>query len=367
MGPDYYQRQADQERKKLDGHHRKVAAADDATAKAEKAADNADAAARKATSPGQIRSKRSEADRQRAAAGRARNARAKASKAVSESQRKVTEFEKRARDAQVKLDKKALDERKRAEDCAKREAAAEQRRRRREAQDQAARDAAREREVIGLLNRTDELEAQLRAARLAAPKRITVLFLAGTIEGGEFPLRLDREIREIDQKLRASEHRDQVSFETQQATQIRDIIDALNRYDPDIVHFSEHGDRSALLFEGPDGRPQELRDDQLALLLQAARKPIRMVVFNACLSADQASLATDYVDVAVGMEEPIDDDTAKLFAGQLYGSLAAGNSVGNAFRQAAAQAKVVNNDDSGRPRLYAREGVNADEVVLVAP
>jgi hypothetical protein len=103
------------------------------------------------------------------------------------------------------------------------------------------------------------------------------------------------------------------------------------------------------------------------LLLQVARNPIRMVVFNACLSAEQAALATDFVDAAIGMEEPINDDTAKVFAGQFYGSLAAGNTVGNAFRQAAAQAQVLNEDDSGRPRLYVRQGVDADEIVLVAP
>lgn len=121
------------------------------------------------------------------------------------------------------------------------------------------------------------------------------------------------------------------------------------------------------MFEGADGRPQALAGDQLALLLQVARKPIRLVVFNACLSAEQAALATAHVDVAIGMEEPINDDTAKVFAGQLYGSLAAGNSIGNAFEQATAQARIVNDDPRGSPRLYARIGVDPDEMVLVAP
>lgn len=367
MDPEYYRRQADQERKRLDGHRSKIVAADAATAKAEAAADKADAALGKATSPSQARSKQSELDRHRSSASRARDARTKASKAVRDSEKKVADLEGRGREAQTKIDKKERDERKRADDRAKRDASEAERARHREARDRAAREAAREREVVELRDRTNELEDRLRAARLAAPKAITVLFLAGTIMGGRLPLRLDREIREIEQKLRASEYRDQVRFEKQQATQIRDIIDALNRYDPDIVHFSGHGDRSSLLFEGTDGRPQELADDQLALLLQVARKPIRMVVFNACLSAEQAALATDYVDVAIGMEEPINDDTAKVFAGQLYGSLAEGNSIGNSFRQAATQAEIVNDDKRGRPRLYVRGGVDADEVVLVAP
>jgi CHAT domain-containing protein len=148
---------------------------------------------------------------------------------------------------------------------------------------------------------------------------------------------------------------------------VRDVIDGLNRFDPDVVHFSGHGDQRSLLFEGRDGRPHELRDDQLALLLQAARKPIRLVVLNACESAEQAALATDFVDAAIGMAAPIDDDTAKVFAGQFYASLAAGNSLASAFDQARVQARIVSDDDEAQPRLYVRDGVDADAMVLVAP
>lgn len=367
MDPDYYHGQADHERKRLDGHRSKIAKADADIAKAEAAADKADAAVQKARSSSQARTKQSEADRQRSAAAKARDARAKASKAVRESEKKIAEYDARAREAKAKLDKKERDVRKRAEDQATRDAAKATQALKNESRAQAAREASRQREVLQLREHTYELEERLRAARLAAPKTITVLFLAGTIEGGELPLRLDREIHEIDQKLRASAYREHVRFETHQATQIRDIIDALNRYDPDIVHFSGHGDRSSLLFEGTDGRPQALADDQLALLLQVARKPIRLVVFNACLSAEQAALATDYVEAAIGMEEPINDDTAKTFAGQLYRSLADGNSIGKAFSQASAQARVVNDDARGHPRLYVRAGADPDDMVLVAP
>jgi CHAT domain-containing protein len=276
-------------------------------------------------------------------------------------------YEKKVREARAQQDKKDQDARKRDEGRARRAAADERRSNEREERERAAREAAREREVLDLRERTDELEQQLRAARLAAPKEICVLFIAGTIEGGKHPLHLDREIREIDLKVRASEYRDQLRFEHLHATQIRDILDGLNRYDPDVVHFSGHGDRSSLLFEGPDGRPHELRDDQLGLLLQVARKPIRLVVLNACESADQAALATDYVDAAIGMAEPIDDDTAKVFAGQFYASLAAGNSLASAFDQARVQARMVNDDEEAQPRLFVREGLDADEMVLVAP
>lgn len=367
MDEAYYLRQAEQERKRLEGHQRKVTQADKAVAKASAAADKAALAAEKASSPSAAKSKRSEAERQRTAAGRARDARAKASSAVAASQVRINDYEKKAREAAAKRDKKERVAQTREQDRAQRAADDDRRARQRDERERAARDAAQNREVLQLRARTDELEQRLHAARLAAPKQICVLFVAGTIEGGKYPLRLDREIREIDLKVRGSEHRDQVRFEYLHATQIRDIIDGLNRFDPDVVHFSGHGDDHSLLFEGADGRPHELQDEQLALLLQVARRPIRLLLLNACLSAEQAALATDYVDAAIGMAESIADDTAKVFAGQFYGSLAAGNSLASAFEQARVQAHIVNDDEEGQPRLFTREGIDPSEIVLVAP
>lgn len=367
MGPEYYERQADAERKRLEGHTRKIADADAKIASSETASARAAESATRTSSESMARSKLREAERHRTAAARARSDRAAASKAASESQRKIHDHERRAREARAKHEKKERDERRRADDRARREAQEDARRREREKRQRAEQEAARARELEVLAGRTQELEQRLAAARRAAPKSITVLFLAGTIEGGSLPLRLDREVREIDQKLQASKYRDQIRFEQHHATQIRDIIDALNRYDPDIVHFSGHGARSSLLFEGADGRPQELRDEHLALLLAAARRPIRAVVFNACRSAEQAVAATDYVEVAVGMEEPIADEAAKSFAGQLYASLGAGNSVASAFEQARVQAEVVHDHANGRPQLYTRAGIDPTEIVLVAP
>jgi len=263
MDEAYYMRQAEQERKRFEGHQAKVTQADKEIAKSSAAADKAADAADKASSPSTAKSKRSEAERHRAAAGRARDARAKASAAVASSQAKINDYEKKARAAAAKQGKKERDAQKRDQDRQRRAAEEERRARQREDRERSAREAAQSREVFELRARTDELEQQLHAARLAAPKEICVLFIAGTIEGGKHPLRLDREIREVDLKVRASEYRDQVRFEHLQATQIRDIIDGLNRFDPDIVHFSGHGDHGSLLFEGSDGRPTSFATSNL--------------------------------------------------------------------------------------------------------
>lgn len=369
MDSSYYDRQAASECKKLEGLMRRRADEDKLAARAEEAASKADIAATKASSSSQARSKISEAARKRNDAQKHREKAAKIAKDMADCQAKVHRHEGQAADARTKEARKTRESQEREQRKADRAQRDAEREREREVIAQRARELASQREVVRLRQRTDELEQALQAARQVAPHRIVALFMAGTPEASEDdakPLRLDREIHEVDQKVRASEYRDQIRFETVQATHIRDILDALNRYDPDIVHFSGHGAGDALLFEGPDGRPQELSNEQLALLLTAVRKPVRLVVFNSCLSAAQAAMATNFIDAAIGMEEPINDETAKTFAGQLYDSLAAGTALARAFEQAKAQAAVLD-DDSGRPRLYVRDGVDAEEMILVAP
>ncbi len=195
-----------------------------------------------------------------------------------------------------------------------------------------------------------------------------MLLIADTPVGGTQPLRLDREARAIDLKVQSSAFRDHVELRWMQATQVRDLIDALNRHTPDVVHFSGHGTESELLFEGPDGTPLALSGEQLATLLQTAPRRIRLMVFNACNSAVQAEAATEWAEFAIGMEQPIGDDAAKESAGQFYGSLASGQTVARAFAQATAQSEMLTSVASaGQPRLFDNGSSDPAATVLVAP
>jgi hypothetical protein len=69
------------------------------------------------------------------------------------------------------------------------------------------------------------------------------------------------------------------------------------------------------------------------------------------------------------MERSIGDETAKEWAGQFYGSLAAGATIELAFRQAVAHATALAGSSAplGAPQLHARAGVDAQVTVLVNP
>jgi len=108
-------------------------------------------------------------------------------------------------------------------------------------------------------------------------------------------------------------------------------------------------------------------DREVAMLLQAATRPVRLVVFNACDSAEQAERACEFVGAAVGMDAAINDDDAKAFAGAFYNSLGYANSVHAAFQQAVAHVTAEHGRLSGEPRLHFADETYGNEMVIVAP
>jgi hypothetical protein len=302
---------------------------------------------------------------------RARDAEVKLDGDISTAEIKLSEattkLAKAEADEQRQADRRAESKRKQEEQRQRLADQAREREERRIAQAQANREAEQDRQIDTLHRRASELEQQVLAAELrAAPEEITVLFLASSPEDQK-PLRLDRETREIQKRVRSSEYRDSIWFEWRLARQLVDLIDDLNEVAPHVVHFSGHGDRDVLVFEDEAGETKELTNEQLGRLLGVGGDRVRFAFFNSCHSEAQARMACDYVDVAIGMNATIDDEIAKTFAGQFYNSLGFGKSVGESFRQAVLQVELEHGDGHEVPQLFVADGVDAETVVLVNP
>src|SRR5581483_5225541 len=69
---------------------------------------------------------------------------------------------------------------------------------------------------------------------------INILFLASNPRD-TIPLRLDEEMRSIDQALLMAEFRDAFAIQQQWAVRRTELSQHLLRYSPNIVHFSGHG------------------------------------------------------------------------------------------------------------------------------
>ena len=210
----------------------------------------------------------------------------------------------------------------------------------------------------------DEIQEEIKKLK-EIPEKITVLFLAAN-PINTIPLRLDEEARTIQQRIRMSEYRESVVFESRWATRSADILQAINETNPTIVHFSGHGtDAGDLVLLNSDGTGKYVSKEAISLAMSTASDSIRLVVFNACFSEKQAESVVEYVDSAIGMSDTINDEAACFFAAQLYSSIGFGNSLSVSFKQAIAQLMLEGIREENIPKLYLRSGVQAEDVILV--
>jgi diguanylate cyclase (GGDEF)-like protein len=182
-------------------------------------------------------------------------------------------------------------------------------------------------------------------------------------------LALDEEVRRIQAEIVTSKYRDDIVFQQLGATRPTDLIRALNREQPDIVHFSGHGSKKGeLVFVANDGKKHPISPKELADLFGTLTSPPKLVVLNACYSFQQVNSLATAVDVVIGLPEQISDEDAIVFSGQFYGALSEGVSIFNSYRQAIIGTSLINKNcwESGSPQIMNRPGTNTD-TVLVAP
>ena len=150
----------------------------------------------------------------------------------------------------------------------------------------------------------------------------TILILASS-PGDQVRLRLDKEVREIDEALRRSQQRDQFKLEQKWAVRADDLRRALLDVKPDIVHFCGHGIGSGgLLVEDEMGQAKPVSTEALANLFALFADQIECVVLNACYSEIQANAIVQHIPYVIGMQDAVGDTTAIKFAIGFYDGLA---------------------------------------------
>jgi len=221
----------------------------------------------------------------------------------------------------------------------------------------------------------------------------TILFLAADPRGID-RLGLDREVRAIQQELESAGFRDCFEFETRWAVEPLDLLRALRKLRPTVVHFSGHnGQRSVgpeltgrmprsefvsvlgdndseqhrgMFFRGSDGGCRVVSEQAIEQAFGAAGSSVRLVVLNACYSEIQANALLAHVDCVVGMSGASHDDAARSFAIGFYGGLGERESVAAAYKQGRAAISLQGLHDSERPQLRVRAGIDAGQLVLAA-
>ncbi|MBW4617310.1 MAG: AAA-like domain-containing protein [Desmonostoc vinosum HA7617-LM4] len=137
-----------------------------------------------------------------------------------------------------------------------------------------------------------------------------------------YSLRLDREIREIEDAIRRATRRDLFEIRIKTAVRPQDIRRAIAEERPYIVHFCGHGlSDGSLLLEDDGGNNKPVSPEGLASLFKLHTDYINCVLLNACYSAKPAHAISQHINYAIGMNQPIGDKAAIVFAQGFYDGL----------------------------------------------
>lgn len=171
-----------------------------------------------------------------------------------------------------------------------------------------------------------------------------------------------KEGTEIQQTLDAQ--RDKFEFINRLGITKDHFLDDLERYKPDILHFSGHGtEYSSLIFQDGD----ELSSEQLEKTFQSIPFKISLVFLNACYSKKQANTISKYVDHIIGMKKDVSDDAAIIFSSQFYKSLLKKIDYKEAYEDAIAYLSYYLESESRIPKLIITHGLKAITKIISEP
>ena len=201
----------------------------------------------------------------------------------------------------------------------------------------------------------------------SAVPAIRILFLAANPQDTN-PLRLDEEVRAIDEALLKSPFRDRFDLIQHWAVRVSELQGLLLRHQPHIVHFSGHGSEfSQIILQDAQGNAQPVPTRALTGVFTVLKDNIRCVVLNACYSQAQAQAIAKEIECVAGMSKAIGDEAAISFAASFYRALGYGRNVKTAFELGCLEIHMEGLREEDTPKLKTKHGVDAAKVFLVEP
>lgn len=161
----------------------------------------------------------------------------------------------------------------------------------------------------------------------------SILILTCDPHGAPDNIRETEEIRVIEEKIKLSKlsAEKRIQVVSRVAVRPEDLTQALYDSNPEIVHFSGHGTEGRICLQDDDADALPVDPEALAGILGDSGT-VKCVVLSACDTASQAEAIARLVDCAVGMKEPIEDESAISFSIGFYQAIGAGKSFEEAFR-----------------------------------
>ena len=161
---------------------------------------------------------------------------------------------------------------------------------------------------------------------------LTILMLNANPKGHP-RLRLDEEKRAIQWGLKRSRQRDRFQLESAEVARIKDFRRVMLDRNPQIVHFSGHGDETqGVAFEDELGQVKFVEAKALAKLFALFSDSLQCVILNACYLEEQAEAIAQHIPYVIGMSDAIGDRAAIEFAVGFYDALGVGRDIEFAYK-----------------------------------
>lgn len=181
-----------------------------------------------------------------------------------------------------------------------------------------------------------------------------ILFLA--INPKDTPsVRLDGEIKTIEQRIRLAEMRDLFDVKQEWALRTDDLHRVLLQHKPEIVHFAGPGTAlGEIILTDRSGNSFPVSARAVGDLFSILKDNIRCVVINACCSKAQARAIFEHVDCVICWPQMVTDGAAICFAAAFYQALGFGRTMKTAFELACNQLRLEDLNRRLFPRILAR-------------
>jgi anti-sigma regulatory factor (Ser/Thr protein kinase) len=190
--------------------------------------------------------------------------------------------------------------------------------------------------------------------KMTLDARKSILFLAADPTDAA-RLRLSEELREIGEKLKLSQRRDEFILHQRLATRPADISLAMLEVSPEIVHFSGHtSSAGGLLVEDRSGRHLPIAPASLSAFFERFSGVVKCVLLNACYSFAQAQAIAQHVDYVIGMNAAISDRASIAFSIGFYQALGSGRSYEEAYKFGCVQIGLEGLQESTVPVLLRK-------------
>jgi hypothetical protein len=137
----------------------------------------------------------------------------------------------------------------------------------------------------------------------------------------------------------------------------QEISELIAQHSPEIVHFCGHGaGAKGLVFQDEEGKEQLVSTEILARIFKTFGSEINCTVLNACDTVPQAEAIVEYINYAIGMNQPILDKAAYHFSVGFYKGLGSEKSIDQAYEMGciAIQIWSETNSQSTQSRQYRK-------------